>query len=99
MKHSIVEFIGKLLKPMPPKDPTDWTLTRNSKKWRGNSYCPNCKLSTEHSERMAEICNKCGHHSAELLYRRRSSRKIWNGNKWVIQHKYGNGPEDYTVSA
>lgn len=81
--------------PMPPKDPMDWKLTKNSGEWWTDQYCPCCKKSTGHREKMARICNGCGHHGNMMRYR--SSRKIWNGTKWVIQRKYSNGPSGYEI--
>ena len=31
------------------------------------------------------------------MLQNRSSRQIWNGKKWVLQRKYGNGPKDYEI--
>jgi hypothetical protein len=44
---------------------------------------------------MSGICGRCG--SKKGVDRWRSSRMIWVGDKWVIQHKYGDGPGDYTL--
>lgn len=80
---------------MPPKDPMDWSLTENSRGWITDQYCPKCKKSTTHKEVMASICNGCGHYGSMTKYR--VSREIWDGEKWVIQVKYGNGPDEYTI--
>jgi hypothetical protein len=80
---------------MPAKDPMDWTLTKNSSEWTTDRYCPRCKNSTTHRERMADICNNCGFFGNMTKYR--SYRKIWNGEKWVWQYKYRNGPKDYEI--
>jgi len=82
---------------MPPKDPMDWTLTKNSKEWHTEQYCFNCKATTTHRERMADICNTCGSHGDMMSFR--SYRKIWNGEKWITQYKYGNGKNDYELVA
>lgn len=81
--------------PLPAKDPMDWTLTASSGEWNTDQYCPQCKHSTTHREKMADICNHCGHLGGMMRYR--SYRKIWNGEKWVCQMKYGNGPKDYEL--
>jgi hypothetical protein len=88
-------FIPKLKEPMSPKDPMDWKLTENSKKWETDTYCPQCKKYTEHREIMSHICNGCGFLGDMRNYR--SYREIWNGEKWVRQFKYGNGPKDYEI--
>jgi acetyl-CoA carboxylase beta subunit len=81
--------------PLPAKDPMDWTLTPSSKEWHTDQYCPNCKHFTGHRERMADICNNCGHHGDMGNYR--SWREIWDGSKWRVQFKYGNKPEDQVI--
>lgn len=80
---------------LPAKDPMDWRLTKNSTEWETDQYCENCKKRTAHREKMSDICNGCGHFGNMERYR--SSRKIWNGEKWVIQRKYSNGPKGYTI--
>lgn len=83
--------------PMPPKDPMDWRLTKNSGEWWTDQYCPQCKNSTTHREKMADICNSCGYHGNMMQYR--SNRKIWDGTKWVIQRKYSNRPDGYSIES
>lgn len=80
---------------LPAKDPMDWKLTQNSGAWETDTYCPNCRHYTIHEERMSDLCNNCGHFGNMAKYR--SCRKIWNGEKWVLQFKYGNGPTDYSI--
>ena len=82
-------------KPMGPKDPMDFRLTENSREWWTSTYCPHCKKATGHHEQMAGICNGCGGFGDMGRYR--SSREIWDGEKWVIQRKYGNRPADCVV--
>lgn len=84
-----------IVNPIPIKDPMDWRLTENSKEWHTTTYCFFCRSTTEHSERMSGICNSCGSHG--YMFQNRSSRQIWNGKKWVLQRKYGNGPKDYEI--
>lgn len=100
MKPRIVMNWFKKPKPQPmsAKDPMDWTLTPNSRPWEYNRYCPQCKQETTHKERMSEICGKCGYFDEFLIFRKRVSRQIWDGEKWVIQHKYNNGPDGYEIS-
>jgi len=80
---------------MPAKDPMDWRLTKNSKKWDVEYYCSLCKSATGHEEFMSYICNSCGGHGNTR--ERRSYRSIWDGSKWVTQEKYGNGEDDYEI--
>jgi hypothetical protein len=80
---------------MPIKDPMDWSLTKNSIEWYTTTYCKFCRHTTEHREKMSNICNSCGSHGD--MCRFRSSRQIWNGRKWVLQRKYGNGPKDFEI--
>jgi len=81
--------------PMLPKDPMDWRLTENSTCWEADQYCPRCKKSTWYDEQLSRICNGCGFNGSMTGYR--SSRKIWDGQKWVLQIKYGNGPNEYII--
>lgn len=85
--------------PLPPKDPADFTLTENSREWTTDQYCPQCKATVGHRERIAEICNSCGYiaknHADITKYR--SYRMIWNGSKWVCQIKYGNDPSQWVI--
>lgn len=74
--------------PMPAKDPTDWTLTPNSREWDWEYYCPQCKSGVDHREVMADVCNTCGRLGS--LFTRRAMRRIWNGDRWMLQRKYGN---------
>ena len=94
-KEQTKSFIVPPYKPMEPKDPMDWKLTKNSKPWWSDQYCPNCKASTRHAERMTELCNSCGFHGNMRNYR--ANRRMWDGTKWVVQRKYGNGTDDYTL--
>lgn len=97
-------FIKKLFgikiqpkEPLPPKDPMDWSLTPSSTDWNVESYCPNCESKTKHEDLMSSICSACGYFDQYLIFKKRVTRKIWNGTKWVVQRKYGNGPKDYTL--
>ncbi len=81
--------------PLVAKDPMDWTLTKNSREWQSESYCPNCKKTTEHHEIMTDICNGCGFFG--YMTKRRAYRAIYNGTKWVTQFKYGNGPTEFEI--
>lgn len=94
MVRKILGFFS-LKDTVSPKDPMDWTLTPSSKEWHTDQYCPQCKEPTSHRERMADICNNCGHHGDMRSYR--SYREIWNGKKWVWQVKYGNGTNGYEI--
>jgi hypothetical protein len=76
-------------KPLPAKDPLDFTLTPSSTRWYTHHYCELCKAWTDHDEWMSQICNSCGGHGDMRGYR--SSRKIWNGERWVQQFRYHNG--------
>lgn len=89
-----LEWLEKVVS-LPAKDPMDLRLTPNSTKWETETYCPNCKSETRHEERMADICNNCGHFGCMRNYR--SYRKIFDGTKWVRQNKYGNGPKNYEI--
>ena len=89
-------FYGK--KILPVKDPMDWTLTESSTPWIANTYCRSCTSQTYHRERMAGICNQCGGFMNFADTSWRASRQIWNGDSWVWQHKYGDGPENYTIN-
>jgi len=91
--------IKESAKILPAKDPMDWTLTESSKPWNTESYCPLCKASTTINEVITNICNTCGGHTSpfQMLNLHRSIRKIWDGEKWVVQRKYGNGEKDYTI--
>jgi hypothetical protein len=100
----MINFIRRLLSPVlptvvaplsPPHDPMDWRRSATSKAWHTDTYCSNCKSWTDHSDRMSGICHNCGSKKGVRNYR--SSREIWNGTKWVIQHKYGDGPTDYDI--
>jgi hypothetical protein len=84
-----------IINPMPVKDPMDWRLTKNSRPWFTTTYCSFCRHTTEHLENMSGICNSCGSHGSMIQHR--SGREIWNGRKWVLQRKYGNGPKDYEI--
>lgn len=90
-------LFSKAPPPMvPAKDPMDWRHTpTNSSAWYTDTYCPQCKAWTAHRDRMAKICHACGAHGDMRQYR--SSRRIWDGTQWLVQHKYGNGPADYTL--
>jgi len=81
--------------PRDPHDPMDWRQTDTSTVWKTGTYCANCFAWTHHEDRMAEICHECGSNKSVNSYR--SSRKIWDGHKWVTQHKYGDGPKDFTI--
>ncbi len=101
-ENKMLNWVNKLLgskpiNPMEPKDPMDWKLTKNSKPWKVENYCPNCKATVYHDEQMAYICNTCGGHNRKLILLRRSFRKIWNGKKWITQYKYGNTENDYEL--
>jgi len=80
---------------LPAKDPMDWKLTENSGKWSTDQYCPKCKHWTTHEEKMSSLCNTCGHFGNMQKFQ--SWRNIWNGEKWVLQFKYGNEPTDYSI--
>ena len=89
----IVHHIHKITKEnivpsVPAKDPNDFTLTYNSSEWKtSNTWCPNCLSEVGHGEYMADVCNHCGEHSDIMRYGR-SYRKIWNGDRWVVQYKF-----------
>lgn len=82
----------------PAKDPMDWKKCELSTHWDTDQYCDNCKLSTSHRERMADICSTCGHFDKWLHIRRRAFRSIFDGHKWVWQYKYGNAENQYTLT-
>jgi hypothetical protein len=91
--HSEQETV--VSQPLSPKDPLDWSLTASSTAWATDEYCPQCHATIGHSEIMANICNTCGHHGGlginSLAFQKmRSFRRIWDGDKWVWQYKYGN---------
>lgn len=94
-KGSESSVITLNVNPMPVKDPMDWRLTENSRAWFTTTYCSYCRHTTEHLEKMSGICNSCRSHGGLIRYR--SGREIWNGRKWVLQRKYGNGPKDYEI--
>ena len=82
-------------KKLIKKDPMDFTLTESSTCWQSEYYCPQCKKKVCHSEIMADICNSCGYFGWLLVSR--VKRKIYNGEKWVWQYKYGNNKRDYEI--
>lgn len=89
-KKRIVTPISKV-EVIPDKDPNDFTLTASSTRWRTETYCPKCKSATEHSEKMANICNDCGAVFQCPVYLStywRSFRQIIQDGKWVYQYKY-----------
>jgi hypothetical protein len=90
----IANFTGRL-RGLPEHDPMDWRQTRTSGPWNTGTYCSNCKGWTEHKDLMAGICHSCGSRKGVRSYR--SSRKIWNGRQWVVQHKYSDGPDGYEI--
>jgi hypothetical protein len=92
----IANFIGRL-RGLPEHDPMDWRTTSSSGSWNTGTYCANCKSWTGHNDIMSRICGECG--SSKGVRNYRSSRKIWNGRKWVVQHKYNDGANGFTVSS
>ena len=50
MINKIIKLFKK--EELPAKDPMDWALTKSSKQWNTDTYCPNCKHYTTHEERM-----------------------------------------------
>lgn len=76
-------------------DPMDWRKTASSTSWNTGQYCSNCKEWADHESRMSDICSHCG--SKKGLTRWRSARLIWDGAEWVVQFKYGDGPDDYEI--
>lgn len=74
-----------------PKDPLDFTKTENSKGWFINNHCSHCFNYVSHRECMADICESCGTYDKRLLHHLRSSREIWDGKRWVLQHRYPSG--------
>lgn len=84
----------RLIKPIAAKDPMDWSLTWGSTTWGRERYCPICKSKVEIEECLARMCNSCGGFS---WMEDRTFRKIWDGKKWVVQRKYGNIKDDYTL--
>lgn len=80
---------------LPAHDPMDWRVTVTSDSWDTNRYCENCFSDTNYRDHMSGICSKCGSKKGVMNYR--STRSIWNGDKWVKQHKYGDGPTDFTI--
>jgi len=73
----------------PIKDPLDFSLTESSTQWQREDYCPRCKATLRHEERMAQICNSCGGRWKSYTDpQTRVYRQIWNGERWVYQCKY-----------
>lgn len=72
---------------IPDKDPGDRTYTSgNSTKWESGSFCQACLSTTDHGERMTDICLSCGHHGS--MTSRRAYRKIFNEGRWKYQISY-----------
>lgn len=90
----LIKKIFKIIEK-PVKDPMDWSLTKSSTNWITDQYCPQCKSTTGHEDRMSNICHNCGFMGNMRNYR--SYRKIWNGSKWVRQFKYSNLDKDYIL--
>lgn len=90
----ISNVVGRL-RGLKEHDPMDWRETSSSKSWNTGTYCSNCKDWTEHQDRMAGICHSCGSRKGVRNYR--SSRQIWDGRQWIMQHKYSDGPDGYEI--
>ena len=76
-------------KNLAVKEPTDYTLTPSSTQWETEHFCKSCNASVSSKEWFARICNSCGTYDMGLYAWVRAYRKIWNGEKWIWQYKYG----------
>jgi hypothetical protein len=86
---TVTYIIGmRYKKPLPSKDPNDFTKTPSSSYWEYTlKSCKKCKSASSHNEYMTQICSNCGSINT-IKNEQRSYRKIWNGIKWVYQYKY-----------
>jgi hypothetical protein len=66
-------------------------------KWWSERYCKHCNATVSCEEWRTQICLSCGTFDRMMILRsERASRKYFNGEKWVIQHRDQNGAISYS---